>query len=111
MTSLSGCAVRSLAEREAQGGQWDPAHVGWVACERFRVATEVQHLQVGSRRITVPKHGYGIVVWQAPPGSEVPPRPAIAAVGQDGSRLTELGPNDRLDSLTWAAIEAAIEGD
>jgi hypothetical protein len=42
--------------------------------------------------------------------AELPARPTVAAIGEDGSRLTELGPRDHLDSLTWAAVEAAIEG-
>jgi len=111
ITSMSGCASRSCADREAQGGQQDFLHVGWVACALFRVAAEVQHLQAGARRITVPRHGYVLVAWKAGPGSDVPPRPPIVAVGEDGSRLSELGPNDHLDSYAWAGIEAAIGGD
>lgn len=110
MTSWSGCSVRSSADRDAQGHPGDLTDVGWVACAMFRVAAEVAYLQVGARRIEVPGHGYVIVAWKAPPASELPPRPPIAAIGEDGSRLTELGPHDHLDSLTWAAIEAAIEG-
>jgi hypothetical protein len=111
ITSMSGCASRSLADREAQGGQQDFLRVGWVACAMFRVAAEVQHLQAGARQISVPQHGYVIVAWKAGPGSDVPPRPPIVAVGEDRSRLSELGPNDHLDSYSWAGLEAAIEGD
>jgi hypothetical protein len=111
ITSMSGCALRSRSDREAQGGQRDVLHGGWVACAMFRVAAEVRHLQAGARQITVPKDGYVIVAWKAGPGFDVPPRPPIAAVGEDGSRLSELGPNDQLDSYAWAAIEATIEGD
>jgi hypothetical protein len=111
IASMSGCASRSRADREAEGGQQDFLHVGWVACAMFRVAAEVRHLQAGARQITVPQDGYVIVAWKAEPGSDVPPRPPIVAVGEDGSRLSELGPNDHLDSYTWAAIAAAVEGD
>jgi|SRR5215468_2199292 len=111
ITSMSGCASRSCADREVQGGQQDFLHVGWVACALFRVAAEVHHLQAGARRIPVPRHGYVLVAWKAGPGSDVPPRPPIVAVGEDGSRLSELGPNDHLDSYAWAGIEAAIGGD
>lgn len=112
ITSLSGSAVRSRGDREAEGGRPDFTHVGWVACAMFRVAAEVHHLQADARQIKVPQHGYVIVVWKAPPAtSGVLPRPPIVAVGEDGSRLSELHPNDHLDSHAWAAIQAAIEGD
>jgi hypothetical protein len=110
MTSWTGCAVRSSADRDAQSHPGDLTDVGWVACALFRVAAEVAHLQADTRRIEVPWHGYVIVAWKAPPVSELPPKPPIAAIGADGSRLTELGSHDHLDSLTWAAIEAATEG-
>ena len=77
----------------------------------FRVAAEARHLQAGARRITVPGHGYVIVAWKAPPAFLLPPRPPIVAVGEDGSRLSELGPGDHLDSRAWADIEAVLEGD
>jgi hypothetical protein len=38
-------------------------------------------------------------------------RPPIAAISDDGRRLTELGPGDHLDSHDWADIQAALEGD
>ena len=110
MTSLSGCSVRSSADRAARGRPGDLADVGWVACAMFRVGVEVAYLQAGARRVEVPWHGYVVVAWKAPPVSDVPARPAVAAIGEDGSRLTGLGPRDYLDSLTWAAVEAAIEG-
>jgi hypothetical protein len=105
MTHVSSGAGRSRADREALGLQQDPAKMGWVAYETFRVAAEVAHLQVGARRIKVPQHGYVIVAWKAPPSYVSPPRPPIAAVSDDGLRLTELGPNDHLDSLTWASLQ------
>jgi hypothetical protein len=110
MTSLSGCSIRSTADRAAQGRTGDFADVGWVACAMFRVAADVAYLQAGARRIEVPWHGYVVIAWKASPVSELPARPTVAAIGEDGSRLTELGPRDHLDSLTWAAVEAAIEG-
>lgn len=85
--------------------------VGWVACAGFRLAREVAYLQAGGRRIQVPRHGYAIVVWKAPPSPGSPARPPIVAAGEDGSRLTELSPRSHLDSLTWAAIEAASAED
>lgn len=105
MTSLSGSAGRSRSDREAQGAERGFDRVGWVACAMFRVATEIAHLQVAARRIEVPRHGYVIVVWKAPPSPVSPPRPPIAAISEDGRRLTELGPTEHLDSLTWASLE------
>jgi hypothetical protein len=110
ITSLSGTASRSRADREARDDQRDLSQVGWVACAMFRVAAEVGHLQAGGRRITVPEHGYVIVAWKAPSASLLPPRPPIAAVGAGGSWLSELGPGDHLDSRAWADIEAALGG-
>jgi hypothetical protein len=105
MTRRGGPSVRSRADRKAQDPQLGFARVGWVASAEFRVATEVAYLQVGARRIKVPQHGYVIVAWKAPPSSLPPRRPPIVAAGEDGSRLTELGPNDHLDSLSWASLE------
>ncbi len=105
MTSLSGCSGRSRADRDAQGEQLDFSRVGWVACAMFRMAAEVAYLQVGMRQIKVPPHGYVIAAFRAPPSSELPRRPAIAAVSDDGRSLTELGPDDYLDSLTLASLE------
>ena len=110
ITSMSGSASRSRADREARGDQQDLSQVGWVACAMFRVAAEVGHLQAGARRITVPEHGYVIIAWKAPPASR-PARPPIVAVGEGGFRLSELGPGDHLDSRAWADIEAALGGD
>ena len=66
ITSMSGTASRSHADREAQGDQRDLSQVGWVACAMFRVAAEVEHLQAGARRIMVPEHGSVIIAWKAP---------------------------------------------
>jgi hypothetical protein len=82
LTSMSGCTSRSRADRQAQRGDPSLAYVGWVASERFRASAEVQYVQVGSRRVTVPEHGYVVVVWKAPAAPE-PAMPPIAAAGQD----------------------------
>lgn len=111
MTAFSGCSGRSRADREGLSDHGDYTRVEWVTCAGFRLATEVACLQVGARQITVPPHGYVIVSWKAPPSPAEPARPPIAAIGADGSQLTELGSGNPLDSLTWAAIEAAIAGD
>jgi hypothetical protein len=102
MRLVSSSASRSRADREKDATGLGVAGAGWVACAGFRVAAEVGHLQVGGRSIPVPGHGFVIVVWRSPPALA---RPLIVAVGNDGSRLTELGPHDSLDSLTWDSIE------
>jgi hypothetical protein len=87
------------------GGGGSRSHAGWVACEHLRVAAEVDHVQADERRVSVPEHGYVIVVWKSPPADLPSARPRIAAVGRDGSVLSELGPDDYLDSLTLASLE------
>jgi hypothetical protein len=107
MRLMSSSAVRSRADREKDTGL-GVAGAGWVACAGFRLATEVGHLQVGARSIRVPGHGYVIVAWRSSPALA---RPPIVAVGKDGSRLSELGPNDSLDTLTWESVERALLDD
>jgi hypothetical protein len=105
MRLLGSSAGRSWTDREKQAGGMGVAGAGWVARAGFRVATEVGQLQVGERLIPVPGHGYVIVGWRSPPAMA---RPLIVAVGKDGSRLSELGPNDSLDSLTWESVQRAL---
>jgi len=107
LTHLGGTAGRSRADREAQGDQLDPSRAGWTAAATFRVAAEVAHLQVGSRRVEIPEHGHVVVAWKSP-AADRPSRPPITAIGADGAILSELGPGDHLDTLTWAAINKAI---
>jgi hypothetical protein len=78
-----------------------------VCCEHLRVAAEVEYIQAGERRISVPEHGYVLVVWTSAPAVLPSGRPRIVAVGRDGSVLTELGPEDYLDSLTLASLDDA----
>jgi hypothetical protein len=105
MRLVSSSAARSRTDREKDATGLGVAGAGWVACAGFRVAAEVGHLRADGRSIPVPGHGYVIVAWRSPPASA---RPLIVAVGNDGSRLTELGPHDYLDSLTWDSIERAL---
>ena len=105
MTLLAGTASRSWADREKQPEGLELAGAGWVASAGFRLAAEARHLQAGSRMIPVPGHGYVIAAWRSPP---VRARPAFAALGQDGARLSELGPDDTLDSLTWEDIHRTL---
>jgi hypothetical protein len=103
--SRGGCAARSRTDREKQAEALGIAGAGWVSCEGFQLAVEVRHLQVGERLIPVPDHGYAVVAWRSPPAKT---RPLIAAIGNDGSPLSELGPNDALDSLTWESVQGAL---
>jgi hypothetical protein len=106
MRLLGSSAGRSRTGREKQAGGL--AGAGWVACASFRLATEVGQLQAAERSIPVPDHGYVIVAWRSPPALA---RPLIAAVGKDGSRLSELGPYDFLDSLTWESVQRSLLDD
>jgi hypothetical protein len=105
---VSSSACRSRIDRERLAGGLGVASAGWVACAGFRVAAEVGHLQAGERVIPVAGHGYAIVAWRSPPALT---RPPIVAVGNNGSRLSELGPHDSLDSLSWESIEQALLDD
>jgi hypothetical protein len=106
LTHLGTGAGRSSADREAHGDQLDPSRAGWIGATTFRAAAEITHLQVGTRQIEVPEHGHVVVVWKAPPTWRAR-RPPIAALGADGSTLSELGPDSHLDTLSWAAISEA----
>jgi hypothetical protein len=108
MRFLSSSASRSRAGWEQQEAGPGMASAGWVACASFRLATEVGQLQVAGRSIPVPDHGYVIVGWRSPPARA---RPLIVAVGKDGSRLSELGPDNFLDSLTWESVRRSLPDD
>jgi hypothetical protein len=102
MRLVSSSASRSRSDRQQLTG--GVAEVGWVACAGFRVATEVAHLQASGRLIPVPRHGYAIVAWKSPAALT---RRSIAAIGKDGSRLSQLGPQGSVDSLSWEYIQQA----
>jgi hypothetical protein len=87
------------------GGAASYEHTGIVCCNHLRVAAEVEYIQAGERRISVPEHGYVLVVWKSASAVLPSGRPRIVAVGRDGSVLTELGPEDYLDSLTLASLD------
>lgn len=106
MRLLGSSAGRSWTDRQKAGGR--VAGAGWVGRAAFRLAVEVGHLQVGERLIPVPDHGYAVVAWRSPPAKT---RPLIAAIGNDGSRLSELGPDGSLDSLTWESVQRALLDD
>lgn len=108
MRLVSSSASRSRIDRERPAGGLRAAEAGWVACAGFRVAAEVAHLQAAGRSIPVPGHGYVIVAWRSPPALT---RPLIAAVSNNRSVLSELGPHDLLDSLSWESIEQALADD
>jgi len=108
MRLVSSSAGRSGIDRETDALGLGAAGAGWVACAGFRLATEVGHIQADGRPIPVPGHGYVIVAWRSPPALA---RPLIVAVGNDGSRLSELGPAAFLDSLTWESIERVLQDD
>lgn len=77
----------------------------WVGSNELQVAAEVDHLLVGGRRVDVPRHGRLIAVWKSPSRGHAGVRPLIVAVGRDGSELSRFGPQDRMDSYTWARLD------
>jgi len=87
------------------GGGAVRGHGDAIGCERLRVAPEVEHIQAGERGISVPEHGYVLIMWKSAPTVLLFGRPRIAAIGRNGSVLTELGPERYLDSLTLASLE------
>ena len=82
-----------------------PGNREWLAGLHLRLAREVDYIDAGSRRITVPAHGHAVVVWGAPPtlGVPVSSRPPIVACRRDGAVLSELGPCSSVDSATLRA--------
>lgn len=84
----------------------------WTGASELQVAAEVTHLQVGERRIEVPAHGRVIVAWKSRSTGCGGVRPLIMAYGSDGSELSRIGPQDSMDSYSWAKLSshlAAIE--
>jgi len=81
------------------------ADVGWLACETFRVASEVEYLRVGERHVSCPNRAISSSRGDRRLDTAPSARPAIAAVARDGSVLSEIGPGDHLDSLTLASLE------
>jgi hypothetical protein len=72
--------------------------VPWIGSNELQVAAEVDHLLLGERRIEVPGNSSLIVVWKSPSTG------LIVAVGRDGSELPRIGPQDSMDSCTWAKL-------
>jgi hypothetical protein len=93
--------------RRKRAGQGSPgtANAGWVANHHLRLASEVGYLDTDGRRIEVPAHGHVVVVWASPqtPAFLASRRPRIVACRRDGTVLSELGPNEFVDSATLSA--------
>ncbi|MGA2829417.1 MAG: hypothetical protein ABSF03_25265 [Streptosporangiaceae bacterium] len=100
LVSWGSSAARSSADRAPGGTARTSADARWIACETFRVATEVTSLQVGGRSVEVPAHGKVIVAWVSPPTSLPTHRPPIACLRADRTVLTELASDEHVDSAT-----------
>jgi len=98
----------NLANGSARSGR-EAAVVSWVSCEAFRVATEIVDVRVGERRLKVPSHGYFIVAWVCPGGYPPSQRPRIVGLDSTGDVLTELLPDEYVDSATMAHVERYLE--
>jgi hypothetical protein len=77
---------------------------GWVAYAAFRAAQEVVALEVESRTVPVPSHGYCLVTWKSPVFDRSAPRPLLRALGSHGEVLTEYRPGEYVDTATLAAV-------
>ncbi|AZP23741.1 hypothetical protein EJC51_45010 [Streptomyces aquilus] len=62
---------------------------------------DVCHVLFGVRRIEVPKQRRLIAVWKSPRVSRGV-RPLIVVLGHEGAELSRMGPQDGLDTHTWA---------
>jgi hypothetical protein len=89
--------LRAITGTSAAWAMWCARCSVWLPKSRT--------LDVGPRRIKVPRHGHIIVAGKAPLSPVSPIRPPIVAISSYGKRMTELGPDDHLDSLTWAALQ------
>lgn len=77
-----------------------------VAAHHLFLAREVSYLDVGGRRVEIPRHGHAVAVWKVDWETTSAPflpeqaRPRIAACRGDGTVLSELGPGDYVDHAT-----------
>jgi hypothetical protein len=108
-----GGGTLSLAHRLEHPG--DRAGSPWVRCATLRAAAEVDHVLFGERRLDLPASGVLTVVWKSPPLSPAPirpgPRPRVVAMDRDGVELSSIGPEDHMDSYTWATLAEHDEQD
>lgn len=73
----------------------------WINCVKVRLGRDVRHVLIGARRIEVPKQRRLIAVWKSPRVSRGV-RPLIVVLGHEGAELSRMGPQDGLDTHTWA---------
>lgn len=104
-----GSASPDFTDDQAGTRRGQSTGFGWVVCEEYSVSSEVDKLQVGSRRIIVPSHGRVIVVWWSPSGPEPSRRPRIVALDSGGAVLTELRTGEFVDTLTIDASDRSGE--
>ncbi|WP_251982653.1 hypothetical protein [Streptomyces violaceusniger] len=79
----------------------------WISCAKVRLGRDVGHVLVGARRIENPKHCKLITVWTSPYVSRGA-RPVIVALGHHGAELSRIGPDDSLDTHTWARLREEL---
>ncbi|WP_051450130.1 hypothetical protein [Actinospica robiniae] len=111
MISTNGASsTRSYVERLRRSEAGRPLSLGtvsWVSTGVIEVSVEVDHLLFSGRRISVPDHGRCVVTWKSPAPTTTtrPTLPRIAAADRDGRILTELGPDNTLDTFTQAFLD------
>ncbi|MFF2935129.1 hypothetical protein [Streptomyces mirabilis] len=99
-----GAGVLSRAYRLRHPHPHSIGTVPWIGSNELQMAAEADHLLLGERRIEVPGNSSLIVVWKSPSTGRGGIRPLIVAVGRDGSELPRIGPQDSMDSCTWAKL-------
>ncbi|MFJ3307356.1 hypothetical protein ACIPSA_30525 [Streptomyces sp. NPDC086549] len=79
----------------------------WISCAKVRLGRDVDHVVIAARRIDAPEQSRLIAVWTSPYTSRAG-RPVIVALGRDGTELSRLGPQDSLDTDTWARLREEL---
>lgn len=102
--SRSGSVVRGHGSDSRTKGQ--PRHDWWIVGETFQVSTEVQEVRMGSERISVPRHGFFVVVWKSASIYFPSSRPLITCLNDHGVVLTRLNAGEYVHS---AIVDVSAE--
>ncbi|WP_344401587.1 hypothetical protein [Streptomyces longisporus] len=79
----------------------------WISCVKVRLGRDVGHVLIDGRRLENPEQCRLIAVWTSPYPTRAA-RPVIVAMGRDGAELSRLGPDDSLDTHTWARLREEL---
>jgi hypothetical protein len=97
----------NLREADTDRVRMVHARCSWISSAVIDTSVEVDHLSFGGRRIPVPAHGRCVIVWRTAPSEYAVrrPRPRITAMDRNGRVLSELRPDDVLDTFTQAFLD------